>query len=241
MVTDLGGLGAAKIAVGLEAAPRETVRCTTGAIEAELQARQAVDNADGSDLAALKAQDAAEAMAQLTEEAYEYAALRVASQLMGRVIESYRREHQGPVVARASELFAAITGGRFRRLIADSDEDREILLAVRKNERRMQFDELSDGRRDQLFLALRIASIEERLAHVEPLPLLVDDAAINFDDHAMKAALRALAELGDRTQVLFFTHHPQVISLAKEALAPSRFALHEISDAWEPATSPLVT
>lgn len=212
-----------------------------GAIEAELQARQAVDSADGSDLAALKAQDAAEVMAQLTEEAYEYAALRVASQLMGRVIESYRREHQGPVVARASELFAAITGGRFKRLIADSDEDREILLAVRKNERRMQFDELSDGRRDQLFLALRIASIEERLAHVEPLPLLVDDAAINFDDQAMKAALRALAELGDRTQVLFFTHHPQVISLAKEDLAPSRFALHEICDAWEPASPPLVT
>lgn len=213
----------------------------SGAIAAEQEARRAVVQADGNDLAASKTQDAAEVMAQLTEEAYEYASLRVASQLMGRVIESYRREHQGPVVARASELFSTITGGRFKWLMADSDEGREILLAVRKNDRRMRFDELSDGRRDQLFLALRIASIEERLAHVEPLPLLVDDAAINFDDQAMTATLKALAELGNRTQVLFFTHHPHAISLAKENLEPSRFVLHELTDAWAPAIAPQLT
>ena len=41
---------------------------------------------------------------------------------------------------------------------------------------------MSDGTLDQLYLALRLASIEQHLASQEPMPLVLDDIFIHFDD-----------------------------------------------------------
>jgi uncharacterized protein YhaN len=73
---------------------------------------------------------------------------------------------------------------------------------------------MSDGTADQLYLALRLASIEEYLSSAQPLPLVADDLLVNFDDSRASAALRVLAALGRRTQVLFFTHHWHLVDIA---------------------------
>ena len=77
---------------------------------------------------------------------------------------------------------------------------------------------MSDGTRDQLYLALRLASVEEYLGSAQPLPLVADDLLVNFDDARATAALRVLAELGKKTQVLFFTHHQHLVEIAKRAI-----------------------
>ena len=41
---------------------------------------------------------------------------------------------------------------------------------------------MSDGTQDQLYLALRLASLEHFMAGGTAMPLLVDDALVNFDD-----------------------------------------------------------
>ena len=41
---------------------------------------------------------------------------------------------------------------------------------------------LSEGSADQLYLALRLASLETYLESHEPIPLVVDDILIQFDD-----------------------------------------------------------
>ena len=66
---------------------------------------------------------------------------------------------------------------------------------------------MSDGVRDQLYLAFRIASIERHARAAEPLPFIADDLLVHFDDERSAAALGLLAELGKATQVLLFTHH----------------------------------
>ena len=48
---------------------------------------------------------------------------------------------------------------------------------------------MSDGTADQLYLALRIASLEDWLDHHPPMPFIVDDVLINFDDQRAIAAL----------------------------------------------------
>jgi uncharacterized protein YhaN len=75
---------------------------------------------------------------------------------------------------------------------------------------------MSDGTRDQLYLALRLATLEQYLANHEPLPFIVDDILIQFDDQRAEAALQVLAELSAKTQVLFFTHHWRLVELAKK-------------------------
>ena len=75
---------------------------------------------------------------------------------------------------------------------------------------------LSDGTRDQLFLSLRLAGIEQHLLDREPVPLIIDDVLVTFDDARARSTLKCLVELADKTQVLLFTHHRHVVDLARD-------------------------
>ena len=96
---------------------------------------------------------------------------------------------------------------------------------------------MSNGSHDQLYLALRLASLESWLQTHEPIPFVVDDILLNFDDPRALAALRALAELSQQTQVLFFTHHRHLVELAEANLPASVLFVHELPSgtAAEPA------
>ena len=89
---------------------------------------------------------------------------------------------------------------------------------------------MSDGTQDQLYLALRLASIERYLEEKEPIPFIVDDVLINFDDHRAAAALRTLAELAEKTQVIMFTHHLSIVQMAQRELSDDGFALYLLGD-----------
>ena len=72
-------------------------------------------------------------------------------------------------------------------------------------------DQLSRGTREQLFLSLRFGLIRELGQHSERLPVIVDEALVNFDpDRGLKAA-HAFLELAEQNQVLVFTCHPQIV------------------------------
>jgi uncharacterized protein YhaN len=160
-----------------------------------------------------------------------YVEVRLAAQLLSREVERYRSEHQGPVLARASQLFPRLTLERYRGLDVDYDDDRPVLCAVRHDRVRVQVAGLSDGTRDQLYLALRIASIERFLEHSAAPPLVLDDAFVHFDDERTRAALEVLTELAQRTQVLYFTHHARVVELARSTLEPNRLQVQTLANA----------
>ena len=80
---------------------------------------------------------------------------------------------------------------------------------------------MSTGTADQLYLALRIAAIEDYLDHAEPMPFIADDLFINFDDKRAAAGFRVLSELAKKTQVLFFTHHEHLLEVARKAFGAS--------------------
>ena len=149
---------------------------------------------------------------------------------MHRGIERYREKNQGPILVRASELFAALTGSSFTRLQIDDDGDgRTLLKGVRPDGRLVGIDAMSDGSHDQLYLALRLASLESWLQSHEPVPFVVDDILLNFDDGRAAAALAALAGLSRQTQVLFFTHHRHIVDLARAHLPPEVVFVHELA------------
>ena len=79
---------------------------------------------------------------------------------------------------------------------------------------------MSAGTADQLYLALRVASVEDYLDRASALPFVADDLFINFDDERSAAGLKILAALALRTQVLFFTHHRHLLDVAASALYP---------------------
>ncbi len=54
---------------------------------------------------------------------------------------------------------------------------------------------MSEGSRDQLYLALRLAALELQVEQGFAMPLIADDLFINFDDRRTAAGLRVLGEL----------------------------------------------
>jgi len=92
------------------------------------------------------------------------------------------------------------------------------------------------GTRDQLYLALRLAALEGLIARRGPLPLLLDDLFVHFDDARTDAGLRVLEQIAERTQVLLFTHHQRVAEQALGAIsaagAPHRTRAHDPVTVW---------
>lgn len=180
-----------------------------------------------SSAASEKAEEVQSTLARLRDGVIQYARLRVASTLLSRRIDDYRRENQTPLLRRAGMLFQEMTLQRFERLDADLDEDRPILVGVRPDGTRVPSHGMSEGTRDQLFFALRLAAVEASCATSESMPFVVDDVLVQFDDDRSAAGLRVLADVATRTQVVLFTHHRQVRTCA-EALAASGVVVHEL-------------
>jgi uncharacterized protein YhaN len=194
----------------------------------QIETLAALGEVDGEAVAADAEQCAADAAARLSTLVADYSSARLASAILSEAIETYQQRFQGPLLARASELFATITGGRFAKVATDFAEDMTILVGVRPNGRRETVGNLSSGTRDQLFLALRLAAIESHVAHQEPMPVVVDDIVINFDDASASATFQVLAELSKKTQVLFFTHHEHLLERAADAIGATAFTAHRL-------------
>ena len=99
---------------------------------------------------------------------------------------------------------------------------------------------MSDGTADQLYLSIRLATLEQHLDAYEPVPFIVDDILIQFDDERSAAALGVLAELSQKTQVLFFTHHARLVELAQKLPQRSdgaQIAVHELHRRGQPGTA----
>ena len=110
--------------------------------------------------------------------------------------------------------------GSFAALQTDYNEaDEPVLLGVRPRGEKVPVTGMSEGTRDQLHLALRLASLEKYLQHNEPMPLIVDDILINFDDDRAEATLKVFEDLAGTTQVIFFTHHKHLLELARRAVS----------------------
>jgi uncharacterized protein YhaN len=167
--------------------------------------------------------------ARVRESVDRYIRVKLAAVLLEREIERYREQNQGPVVERARQLFPRLTLDAYRDLRVEiGDRDQPVLHCIRADGTAVEVEGLSDGTRDQLFLALRVASLERYGQHGEPLPLVLDDALIHFDDDRARAALAVLGELTGHLQVLFFTHHARLLELAREALPEHVLACHEL-------------
>jgi hypothetical protein len=162
------------------------------------------------------------ALADIADIIEAWTGVVAAERLLSAAIEAYRAQHQNPLLDRASEAFAMTTGGAFSGISLDYDDaDSHRIVAVRPGGARLAIDKLSEGTADQLFLALRIATIEDHARRARPLPFIADDLFVTFDDTRTKAGLTLLADLGRTTQAIVFTHHQHVVEAARHALGPA--------------------
>jgi uncharacterized protein YhaN len=180
--------------------------------------------------------------AELRELVERYMRVQVAAWALAEAIDQYRREHKDPLLRRADELFPQLTCGSFKALEVGFDAaDDPTLLGIRSSGEQVHVERMSTGTREQLYLALRLASLERHVELHGPMPIILDDVVLHSDPKRKTAILLALAQLSRATQVIAFSHDPQVVALAQGALDPELVTLHElgsteIANALHPAT-----
>lgn len=174
---------------------------------------------DGSEAAADADQLAADQLAVAAEAAEEYLVVSTAAELLRRVVADFAEHHQGPIVAASSAIFERLTEGRYTSLVTEMVDDHPVVLALSCSGSEKQVSELSAGTRDQLYLALRLATVQHHYEELDVrVPLILDDLLVNFDDERKASALRVLAEFGAKAQVLMFTHEASLVDLAQATL-----------------------
>lgn len=194
----------------------------TAAAAERSQARETFQAIGGDDVAAQAAAGKEEAITTMREVAERYVRVKTSAILLQWAIERYQREKQAPLLRRSGELFKIMTGGSFDSLqVAFDSQDVAYLTGIRPGGGIVPVSGMSTGTADQLYLALRVAAIEDYLERADALPFVADDLFINFDDDRAAAGFRLLGELSRKTQVLFFTHHQHLVEIARKTLGAS--------------------
>jgi uncharacterized protein YhaN len=178
-------------------------------------------DADAEATAAIEARAELEAAATLyARRLEEQLVLNIAAGMLARAMTAVEDDAGGGLRS-ISETFAAVTDGAYGIAAADDCPDGTVLHAVehRHPQERKELHQLSEGTRDQLYLALRLVALQDHCAAAPPLPFIADDILQTFDDARATAALRALVELSAHVQVIVLTHHRHVADLAED-LAP---------------------
>jgi uncharacterized protein YhaN len=143
--------------------------------------------------------------------------LHTAASMLDLALKSVEETGDSGLLQRIGAIFQALTLGAYARVTSETDGDsaaRLVLVQQAFPEERQTVDQLSEGTRDQLFLALRVAEIERHLTGATPLPFIGDDILQTFDDDRALAAMRLLTDLSHRTQIILLTHHRHVVDLS---------------------------
>ena len=129
-----------------------------------------------------------------------YFALELAQKALSTAMGELQRRFAPRIAKRAQELFAALTDGRYQKIMLTEDLSLDAAADQETTLRSAQWR--SDGTVDQLYLALRLAVAEELTPEA---PLVLDDAMVRFDDKRLKTALDILDQFAQNKQVILFT------------------------------------
>lgn len=186
---------------------------------AQLEAEQAALVGDDTPARALQEQQAA--LAQLGRILEDALLMQAASGLLDAAMGRLRESGDDRLLRRIGAAFALLTEGAYPVLASREDARGVAHLVLRHRdhpEEEVSIEGLSEGTRDQLFLALRLVAIEDHAAAAPPLPFLGDDILQSFDDRRAGAAFRALLALSRHTQVILLSHHEHLAEVAAGAL-----------------------
>jgi uncharacterized protein YhaN len=171
-------------------------------------------------------QQQSSAEAELLAASREWLRLKFGALLVATAIGRRRAEESDPLLTRAGILFAMLTGNSFSGIGQEFDEhDAPRLVGRRPTGEAVKISGMSTGARDQFYLALRLAYLEEYASGAEPAPFIGDDLFASFDENRTANGLAALAAIGDLVQPIVFTHHRYLADIARTILGAEVIAL----------------
>ena len=163
---------------------------------------------------------------ELQGHARDWAVRTIAESLIRQAQSKFERERQPDVIRHAERFFLDVTDGAYQAVYSPLGSSEINVRDALGNIRTPQ--QLSRGTREQLFLALRFGLILELGQRAERLPVIVDEALVNFDPTRGTKAAGSFIQLSETNQVLVFTCHPQIVDWFADAAAQRGAAEPEV-------------
>ncbi|WP_297820296.1 AAA family ATPase [uncultured Lactobacillus sp.] len=163
-------------------------------------------------------QNLASLQSQLKDQILEYLSDLSVSNWIARSLDLASNERFPKMLSSAKEYFKLLTGGRYIDLKLDKK-----LVVIDSNHKKKEVQFLSRGTSEQLYFALKLSFVEQISDEIS-LPILIDDAFVNFDQQRTDYIVQLIEKLSQKMQVLIFTHRKEladefnsnVISLTSE-------------------------
>ena len=163
---------------------------------------------------------------ELRGHARDWAVRTIAESLIRQAQSKFEKERQPDVIRHAERFFLDVTDGAYQGVYSPLGSSEINVRDAAGNIRTPQ--QLSRGTREQLFLALRFGLILELGQRSERLPVIVDEALVNFDPARGTKAAGSFIDLSETNQVLVFTCHPQIVDWFVDAAAQRGVAEPEV-------------
>ena len=187
------------------------------AVEAAGVLRQRLEEVDGESAAAALQVQLESKRSELAAAVDRWAPLVLAQTLMKQAVERFEREHQPQMIREVKRLFARMTDGQYISVRPQLDQQGTLLVESQDGFMK-QPHQLSTGTREQLYLAIRLAYVHHYCRDAEPLPLVMDDVLVNFDDVRAEGTLQVLLEIAESLQIIFLTCHHSMVELVARSL-----------------------
>ena len=185
---------------------------------AEMQRSQgAVENEifrlAGDDSITKALQNKEKIQAEIHASLQEWLTLMYTEEVMNRAQSIYESGKQPEIVEKANEFLKEMTMGKYSLTISENGKDIEI----EDDMHRLKSEKIwSSGTGDQVYLAIRLAMALSFGSQIEPLPIVLDDIFVRFDEKRQRETLRFLMDLGKTQQIFLFTCHERTMHIAEE-------------------------
>jgi uncharacterized protein YhaN len=143
----------------------------------------------------------------------EQLVLQFASAMLRQGMAAIEQEAGDKGLARISKAFASVTAGAYGVVLNDEEDGALRAVELAYPHELKLLEQLSEGTRDQLYLALRMVALRDHAEAAEPMPFIADDILQTFDNTRAAAAIAALVALSQWLQVIILTHHEHLAAL----------------------------
>ena len=146
----------------------------------------------------------AELEAEKKQLEFEAEAIGIAYQGLSEAINKYNASYRERLAQQATRYFQRLTGSD--RTIEFEDN---FSVKVTEEGKKRQGIQFSQGTRDQLFLAMRLA-IGDLLAEEIKLPFILDDPFLNYDSRRLEELRSLLRQMAEERQIFLLSHREEL-------------------------------
>ena len=133
----------------------------------------------------------------------------VIARLVREADRRFRDANQPELLLRAGRYLRQVTRGRYDRIEMGDTGDESFYLREPSGDRRIRVGETtSQGTKEQVYMALRLAIVNHLDSGREHLPIFLDETLVNWDAWRRDRAFDLLEQLAAERQVFVFTCHP---------------------------------